>query len=303
VDYQSLTNAAYPMYVLTALVLGVLILFGTKSTGGSIRWFDLGFFHFQPSELAKLVYILVLARYLADHDRQITRLRGLLPPLAMVGLLMALILKQPDLGTALIMLPIAFIMLFVAGAKVWHLAGIILAGLVSTPLLWRFMADYQKRRLFTFLNPEMDSLGAGYNSIQSMIAVGTGGWLGKGWLQGTHSLLNFVPMNHTDFIFAVVAEEWGLLGCLALLMLFLGLLLHCVKIATKAKDLTGTLLCTGIIAMITTQLGVNVGMTVGLLPVTGLTLPFVSYGGSSLLLMMICTGIMLNIRAESVGYR
>jgi rod shape determining protein RodA len=302
VDYQSLIHSAY-LFLGAILFLLVLLLVLGKTRSGSARWFHLGFFYFQPSELAKLVLILAVTRYVSDNRNAVKRFWGMLPALGIALVMMLLILRQPDLGTAAVLLPVSFAILYVAGARAWHLAGLLVLGAASTPLIWNFvLKDYQKRRWLSFIAPENDALGSGYNAIQSGIAIGSGGAAGKGFLQGTQSQLNFVPMHHTDFIFSVLAEEWGLLGCCFVLLLYLILLLQAVKIAVNARDLRGTLLCAGIVAMLTTQLVFNIGMTSGMLPVTGITLPLLSYGGSSILTIMICVGILLNIRREASGF-
>jgi rod shape determining protein RodA len=301
IDYQALLNLAYPLLGFVLALLFFVLIFGHSSRGAQ-RWFDVGFLHFQPSEMAKLVVILALTRYLIDHERDIKRLTGVLPALGLAFIPIFLILRQPDLGSAIVILPILFIMLFVAGVRLRHLSLVLAAMAAATPLVWHLLKDYQRRRWLTFLDPERDTLGVGYNIIQSKIAIGSGGLLGKGFLQGTQSQLNFIPMHHTDFIFAVLGEEWGLLGCAFILALYLVFILQCVKVATQAKDLSGTLLCAGIIALLSTHIVINVGMTLGLLPVTGITLPFLSYGGSSILLNMVCLGILLNVRRESLGY-
>jgi rod shape determining protein RodA len=302
VDYQSMIHSSYFFYWMELILMGTLVLFGRQSAGGSARWFNLGLFYVQPSELAKLVLILTLTRYVSENNREIRTFWGLLQPLGMTGLMMFLILKQPDLGTALVLFPISFVILLVAGARLWHLATLVLLGAASTPVLWHFLKDYQRRRWMSFIAPENDALGAGYNAIQSRIAIGSGGFFGKGFLQGTQSQLNFVPMHHTDFVFSVLAEEWGWLGCFVVLGLYLTLLLQVVKISVNSKDLRGTLLGAGVVAMLTTQVVFNVGMTSGVLPVTGITLPLLSYGGSSVVTIMICLGILLNIRKESSGF-
>lgn len=302
VDYQSLIHSAY-LYLAVIIFLLVLLLLLGKTRGGSARWFHLGLFSVQPSELAKLALILAVTRYVSENSREIRTFWGMLPALGIALLMIFLILRQPDLGTAAVLLPITFAILYVAGARAWHLLGLIAVGAASTPLIWNFvLKDYQKRRWLSFIAPENDALGSGYNAIQSGIAIGSGGLTGKGFLQGTQSQLNFVPMHHTDFIFSVLAEEWGLLGCLVVLLLYLALLLQAAKIARNARDLRGTLLCSGIVAMLTTQVIFNIGMTSGMLPVTGITLPLLSYGGSSILTIMICVGILLNIRRESTGH-
>ena len=301
-DYQSLIHSAYLLLGVIIFLLILLLLLG-KNRGGSARWFHLGYFLFQPSEFAKLILILALTRYVSENNREIRTFWGMLPALGIAVLMVLLILRQPDLGTAAVLLPIAFAILYVAGARAWHLLGILAVGAASTPLIWSFvLKDYQKRRWLSFIAPENDALGSGYNAIQSGIAIGSGGLTGKGFLQGTQSQLNFVPMHHTDFIFSVLAEEWGLFGCAFILLLYLTFLMQAVKIAVNARDLRGTLLCSGIVAMLTTQILFNVGMTSGVLPVTGITLPLLSYGGSSILTIMICVGILLNIRRESSGH-
>jgi rod shape determining protein RodA len=220
IDYQGLVKTAYPLFGLIIIILLMLIFFGIES-GGSQRWFDLGFFHLQPSEFAKLILIFVITRYALDHDRELKTFKGILTPLLLTAVLMAVILKQPDLGTALVLFPITFVILFVAGAKLWHLLSVSAVMLASTPLVWNFLLkDYQRRRWLSFIDPESDLLGAGYNAIQSKIAIGSGGFWGKGFLQGTQSQLNFVPMHHTDFVFSVLAEEWGFLGCLIVMGLY-----------------------------------------------------------------------------------
>jgi rod shape determining protein RodA len=296
IDYKGLVQMAYPLYALLLVLLVLVLLIGSQSRGSS-RWFDLGFLHFQPSELAKLVVILALVRWLADHGRSAHRFRGIWVPLAFVP--MALIIRQPDLGSAMTLLPVAFVMLYVAGARLWHLLVVLILGLASTPLAWLMLKDYQRRRLLTFLDPEADTLGAGYNLIQSKIAIGSGGIAGRGFLQGPQSQLKFIPMHHNDFIFSVLGEEWGLLGVTLVLGLYLFFFLRAFSIASQARDQQGSLLASGITTLVATQVVINIGMTTGMLPVTGITLPLLSYGGSSVLLIMICAGILLNVRRDS----
>jgi len=297
IDYQSLVHFSYPMLALVTLLLLALDFFGHGSRG-STRWFNLGFFHLQPSELAKLALVLALARWGSEHSREARSFTGLVPPLFLTACIMALVLRQPDLGTTLVLWAVALGMLYVAGARLWHLVSINLALAALLPVAWGFLKDYQKRRWLSFLNPESDALGAGYNAIQSKIAIGSGGLWGKGFMQGTQSQLNFVPMHHTDFVFSVLAEEWGLFGCLAVFLLYMILLLQIAKIAAKARDPKGALVCGGVVAMLGAQVFINAGMTSGLLPVTGITLPLLSYGGSSVLTVMVSLGVVLNIRRE-----
>lgn len=300
-DYQSLASRSKFMYGGLVLVLLVLLFLGRQSSHGATSWVDFRFFYFQPSELAKLVLILVLTRHLVAHEHELGHFSGLIVPLGISGFLMVLILRQPDLGTALVMIPMTLAMLFVAGARKRHLALISLGLGAAVPLIWSLLKDYQKRRILTFWDPQLDSLGSGYNAIQSQIAVGSGGWLGKGYLQGTQSQLHFVPFHHTDFIFSVVAEEWGFAGAAALILVYVGLLARLAEIGSKSRSLAGSLLCAGLLSMLATQMMVNIGMSMGLLPVTGLPLPMVSYGGSSTVTAMAGLGMALSIRKEGLG--
>lgn len=304
VDYQKWIELGYPLYALNLLILG-LVLFLGKSRFGAQRWISLGGITFQPSEFSKLIMMLTLARYLGQRKLYSASNLTLLPTLAqtkalvgaflLVFLPFGLILKQPDLGTALTLLPLVFILLYVWGAHLWTLGFIILSGIVSTPFLWQLLKEYQKRRILVFINPDLDPLGAGYTIIQSKIAIGSGGILGKGWLSGTQNQLNFLPERHTDFIFSVVGEEWGFVGGILLLSLYLLVLWRGFAIAQSSSSLSGKLLASGIITLLAFQVVVNIAMTMGFLPVVGLPLPLISYGGSSLLATMISVFLLLNI--------
>jgi rod shape determining protein RodA len=264
-----------------------------------VRWFNLRFFYFQPADLAKLALILALAQYLSAASTDLRRFGSLWTPLGMMALMMGLILRQPDLGTALVLLPITFGMLYVAGARLWHLGALVAGMGGSIPLLWPLLKEYQRNRVLTFLDPERDALGAGYNAIQSQIAAGSGGVFGQGFLKGTQSQLHFVPFHQTDFIFSVLAEEWGLAGCLLLFALILGLLARLAHIGARARSLNGALLCTGLGCWLGAQAVINIGMTLGVMPVTGLPLPLVSYGGSSTLATLIGLGLALSVHKET----
>jgi rod shape determining protein RodA len=298
IDYQGLVNLAYPLYAVLLALLVLVLAIGITSRGSS-RWFDLGVFHLQPSEFGKLVVILALAKWLSENARALVTLRGLAVPLGLAAVPMALIVRQPDLGSAMVLLPVVLVMLYAAGARLWHLAALFISMLATTPLVWFLLKDYQRRRLLTFLDPEADTLGAGYNLIQSKIAIGSGGWFGRGFMQGSQSQLRFIPMHHNDFIFSVLGEEWGLAGASLVLALYLLLVLQALKIAGSARDRAGSLLCVGIATLLATQVVINVGMTTGVLPVTGIPLPLLSYGGSSVISVMVCAGILLNVRRES----
>jgi rod shape determining protein RodA len=300
-DYQGLAEKGYLVYAFTCVLLVVLLFTAKRSTYGAASWFNLRFFYLQPAELAKVALILALARWLSEHAREVRSLRGLLPPLGLAAAMMALILRQPDLGTALVMIPITLSMLLVAGASLWHLSAMLVGGFGAVPLLWPLLKEYQKNRILTFLDPGRDALGAGYNAIQSQIAAGSGGLFGQGYMRGTQSQLHFVPFHHTDFVFSVLAEEWGFAGSMLLLLLLLGLFARLADTAMRARNLSGALVCTGVLAWLGTQTAINIGMTLGVMPVTGLPLPLVSYGGSSTIAAMAGLGLVLSVRRDSLG--
>jgi rod shape determining protein RodA len=239
--------------------------------------------------------LLVLARYIGSKTVELFYLSKFFLLLALLALPLLLILKQPDLGSALLLVPVSVILMYVGGIRARWLSWIFIMAAASSPLIWHFLKDYQRERLEVFINPQDDPLGAGYNIIQSTIAIGSGGISGKGYMQGTQTQLSFIPEHHTDFIFSVVGEEWGFVGCLVVLGLYFFMIQKTFQISRKARDREGSLLALGIAGMFTVQIIINVGMTVGLLPVTGLTLPFISYGGSSLMFSYAAIGILLNI--------
>jgi rod shape determining protein RodA len=302
IDYQLLSRAAYPLLVIGILLLVVVFLFGRVASGAR-RWLVLGPVSFQPSELVKVFLILSVARYFTDTRREGGLwFRDLLIPLGMVVVPFALIAKQPDLGTALVLFFVASALIFASGFPLKMLLLITGGGVIATPIGWTFLKDYQKVRIITLLNPDFDPLGAGYHSWQSKIAIGSGGFWGKGWLAGTQSGLNFLPEKHTDFIFAVFAEEWGFIGTAALLVLYLILVLRGINIAYASRDRLGSLIATGVVVMLSVYILFNIGMTVGLTPVVGLPLPLFSYGGSSMLATMVALGLLLNIRMRRFLY-
>ncbi|MCZ6691636.1 MAG: rod shape-determining protein RodA [Planctomycetota bacterium] len=294
IPYDRIGRHAAVLYV-TGLALLLAVFVVGREANGSSRWIPLGFIDLQPSEVMKLALIVALARALRFRDR-IQEWRGLLVPFALTFIPMALILKQPDLGTALIFLPILFVMLFAAGARIRHLALVAGLGLAACPLVYFFgMKDYQRARITAFINPEDSAMGAGYQVLQSLTAVGSGGLAGKGWGQGTQTHLQFLPERHTDFIFAVIAEEWGFLGAGGLLLLFFILFALSLSIAARTREPTGRLMVIGAVTVLATQVAINTAMTVGLMPITGLTLPFVSFGGSSLVVSLVTMGLILNV--------
>jgi len=294
-DYHLLERLAWPAYFITIFLLLVVLVIG-KITSGSQRWLNLGFINLQPSELAKISLVIILAQFFAAHgDYTEYRLRDLWQPFVLMLVPCALILKEPDLGSALILVVICFSIILIMKVRWTSLLLLVGAGLLSFPLVWHMLKDYQKKRIFTFLNPESDPLGAGYHIIQSKIAVGSGQILGKGFLKGTQTRLKFLPENHTDFAFSVWAEEWGFIGSVFLLMLYLILILWGINIAKNSKDRFGSTLAIGITAVVFWQLVINVGMTIGLMPVVGIPLVLFSYGGSSVLSTMLGMGLLMNI--------
>ena len=275
-DYAKLKKYAKPLYILNLLMLVAVMFVGT-------------------SEFSKLIMIICTASILSDRVGQLNTWRQVLPIGLYVGIPFLLVLKQPDLGTSLVFLAITFGMLFVGRIKMSLLRNVFLAGVVLAPVGWHFLKDYQKSRITVFLNPNADPFGAGYHIIQSKIAIGSGMLFGKGLFQGTQSQLNFLPENHTDFIFSVIGEELGFLGCVFLLFLYFILVYRGLMIAKDCKDSFGMMLATGVVSMWAFQILVNVGMTCGIMPVTGIPLPFMSYGVSALTTNMMGLGLLLSI--------
>lgn len=287
-----------PLVFGLGLVLLLAVLIMGEVGKGAQRWLDVGFFRFQPSEMMKIAVPLMVAWYLAETPLP-PPLRRILVGLCIFLVPALLIAKQPDLGTALLIASAgAFVLLF-AGLP-WRLVSFTaLLAIPAALILWHYgMHDYQRRRVLTFLNPESDPLGAGYHIIQSTIAIGSGGLYGKGWLNGTQSHLEFLPERHTDFIFAVLGEEFGLLGILLLLALYLLIILRCLYIASRAQDTFTRLLAGGLTMTFLVYVFVNIGMVTGLLPVVGVPLPLVSYGGSSMVTLMASFGILMSIHTH-----
>lgn len=293
-DYKSLSKFANALYIFN-LVMLLAVMFVGQSALGAQRWIQIGPITLQPSEFSKLIMIISLANILDKKFGQIHTWRDIIPVFIYVGVPFLLVLKQPDLGTSLVFMAILFGMIFVAGIPTRMLMTIIGAGTVFMPIFWHFLKDYQKMRLTVFLDPNVDPLGSGYHIIQSKIAIGSGMLMGKGLFGGTQSQLNFLPENHTDFIFAVIGEEVGFIGSVLVLMLYLILMYRGLKIAGAARDNFGTLVAAGITSMMAFHVLVNVGMTAGIMPVTGIPLPLMSYGVSALTTNMVCLGLLLNI--------
>ncbi|HEX6511902.1 MAG TPA: rod shape-determining protein RodA [Chloroflexota bacterium] len=307
VDARLIQAAGYPIYAVNLLLLLAVAAIGARSHGAQ-RWIDVGFFRFQPSELAKLLIILTLAKFFADNRDRLHRFRYVLLSLLLVAIPVVLVYVQPDFGTAMVLLAIWLGMAVMGGVRLAHL-GLLGAGVgLAAPLVWQFMKDYQRSRLLIFLNPESDPSGEGYNMIQSRISVGSGGWLGQGFAQGTQSQLDFLKVQHTDFIFAVLGEELGFIGAIGLFLLFIILLFRVVRSASVQKDVFGRTFAAGVASMLLFQIFVNIGMTIGLMPVTGIPLPFISYGSSNLLTTLAAFGLLQSLLTRSQktawdGYR
>lgn len=293
-DYHVLKQVALPLYVITLILLLGVMFFG-HSTMGAQRWIRLGPVIFQPSEFSKVFIIVCLAAFLDKQAGSLEHWKEYLPAGLFLLAPFVLVLRQPDLGTALVFGAIGFSMFWVCGFKTRWIAWMTGVLLCLSPLIWHFLHEYQRNRIRVFLNPELDPFGAGYHVIQSKIAIGSGLLLGKGWMQGTQSQLNFLPENHTDFIFAVAGEEFGFIGVVVILLLYLILIWRGLTIALNAEDRFGMLLATGITGMYLFHVLVNIGMTAGIMPVTGVPLPFLSYGVSSLTTNMLLAGLLLNI--------
>ena len=293
-EYRVLGNLAWSLYA-GAIGLLTLVLFVGRILHGSQRWIQLGPIQFQPSEFAKLCVVIALARYLSREADNIKSPRVSLVSFLIAALPLTLIELQPDFGTATVYLAIWLGMLFVAGAPLrvfGFLFGLAAAG---APAAWLLMHDYQRQRILTFLNPQSDPLNTGYNTIQALISVGAGEFLGRGYLSGSQNQLHFLRVQYADFIFSVVAEELGFVGSVVLLFLFTLLLLRGLRAASRSREDFGRLLCCGIVTMLAYQVVVNVGMNVGLLPITGVPLPMISYGGSSLMTFMGSLGILESV--------
>jgi rod shape determining protein RodA len=304
--YEELPRYATGLYVVNLLLLAAVLFMGHTALGAQ-RWIKLGPFLLQPSEFAKFVIIITLANFLARREDRLARLRDLLPVFLYVGLPLLLILKQPDLGTSLVFVAVTFSMLYMAGVRAATLLSLGGAGFLGVcGWIWAHLhygawiplKEYQIVRLTIFLDPWQDWQGAGYHMIQSQIALGSGGLWGRGLFNGTQNQLNFLPEQHTDFIFSVVGEELGFVGAVVLLVLYYLLLFRAIKIAAVAKDSFGRLLATGIVAMFVFHILVNIGMTMGIMPVTGIPLPLFSYGGSAMLTNLAAIGLLENIYAR-----
>ena len=295
-NYNYLEKIAWPMYIITVLLLAY-VLIGGPVIYGARRWVSIGGFSMQPSEIAKLSVIVILAKYFSKNDSPLGyTFKTIIKPSLLAFIPIILILKEPDLGTALLLLMIFGGMLVYVGLRLRTIGQIVLGVVLSIPLAWYFvLKEYQKDRIRVFMDPAKDRLGDAWHITQSIIAIGSGKFFGKGFLSGTQSKLEFVPKQHTDFIFSVFAEEWGFIGTFVVIMLFFLLIVAGFGVAARARDKFGSILACGITCMLFAQIFVNIGMELDILPVVGVTLPFFSYGGSSLIISMFGVGLLLNI--------
>ena len=295
VDIRIWFRYAYVIYFVTLGMLVAVELAGSVGMGAQ-RWLKFGSIQVQPSEIMKVSLVLALARYFHGLSHEdIGRPQFLLVPLLFVFAAAGLVIKQPDLGTAGVLVLVGGAMFFIAGVRLWKFGLVLAGGLAAIPIGWQFLHDYQKDRIETFLDPERDPMGAGYHIFQSQIALGSGGMGGRGFLQGSQSYLNFLPEKHTDFIFTMLAEEFGLTGALVVLGLFLIVLTYGLAISLRARNHFGRLLALGITWHVFLYVFINVAMVTGLIPVVGVPLPLISYGGTALLTVMVSLGIMMSV--------
>lgn len=302
IDYRMFKKLSLILYIITLFLILLTIVKG-RTAYGAQRWLSIGILSFQPSEITKFSLILALANYFDDHwFEKGYNFKTLVIPLTYIFIPFILIIKQPDLGTAIIILLIGASIILFAGIRLKTFLMFVFAFITIIPLAWHFMKSYQKARLVAFVDPYKDPLGSGYHLLQSRIAVGSGKLFGVGYLKGTQSHLNFLPESHTDFIFSVFAEEWGFVGCIILIILFVIIIAEGFRISHYAKDKFGSLLAFGISISIFIQFFINIGMSTGILPVVGITLPFMSYGGSSILMFMIEIGILLSIHIRKFRF-
>ena len=295
VDYSIWKNYAGIFYLVSIFLLVLVFVLG-KTTHGAISWFRLGFFNLQPVELVKISLILLFARYFSQIETDKIMWKHILISFGYAFLPMFLVILQPDMGSAMVLLAIWLGMVFLSGMRLWQVAVLFFGGVMIVAMSWFFVLhDYQKQRVFTFLNPTEDALGSGYNVIQATIAIGSGEFSGMGIGKGSQSQLNFIPERHTDFIFATISEESGLIGA-TLILFFFGVIFFRMKnIANKASDKFGKLVVSGVIVMLFFQVWINIGMNLGLVPVAGLSLPFLSYGGSFLIVSTFLMAVVQNV--------
>ncbi len=295
IDIRIWMKLAYPGYIVSLALLGAVEYIGSGAMGAQ-RWIDLGFFQLQPSELVKVAMVLALARYFHGRSHaQIGNPFYLVPPLLIVFLPAALVMRQPDLGTAVLLIAVGGGLFFLAGVRIWKFVLVVVAAMAAVPIAWQYLHDYQRQRILTFLDPEQDPLGSGYHIMQALIALGSGGMFGKGYMQGTQSNLNFLPEKQTDFIFTMLSEEFGFVGGLTLIGLYVVLIAFGFSIALRSRSQYGRLVALGLTTAFFLYAFINIAMVVGLIPVVGVPLPLVSYGGTALLALLFSFGLVLNV--------
>ncbi len=304
IDYHVFAYVSVPIYAICVILMIAVLIFGSTGNWGARSWIRFGPIGVQPSEICKIGFCLTFSRHLVLVKDKINRPLTVLGLLLHIGVLLALIMMQPDAGSAMVFCFMFALMIFTAGLSLKYIIPAILAFAASAPLIYMFLlSDYQKHRIQVFFNPDLDRLGSGYNVIQSKIAVGSGQLFGQGFLKGPQTQMELLPTKHTDFIFSVIAEEFGFIGALLVILLLFLIIARCLKAATEANDLFGKYICVGVAAMLIFHTFENVGMCIGLMPVTGIPLPFISYGGTSLLTNMIAMGIVLSVTRHTHNIR
>lgn len=296
-DYRFIVSLGPLVYGLALALLVAVLIVGTEVKGGQ-RWISLGFINLQPSEVGKIGVILMLAWLYDKIGARAARFGWLIVAMLIGAVPAFLVLIEPNLGTTIVYIPVVFAIVYVAGCNRWHLIALILAGLAAIPIGWTQLQDYQRTRILAFINPDADPSGSGYHTIQSMITVGSGGMTGKGYMQGTQTYLSYLPEHHSDFIFSLLAEEWGFIGGSVVIGLFALLFLRILYHARMAEDRAGTVICVGLVTVLAVHTFVNIAITMGIMPVTGIPLPFMSYGGSFYISVMTGIGLLLSVQAR-----
>lgn len=295
-DYEQFKNLIKPIYIFSIVILMLVLVFGVAGDWGARSWIRFGSIGLQPAELAKLCFIITFSYHLEKVGEKINSFPVLLGLVLHALIPIALILKQPDMGSTMVFLFIFICMIFVAKLSYKYIIPVGIVGVASLPLIYKYvLSEYQQKRIQVFLNPEMDPLNRGYNVIQSKIAVGSGQFWGKGYLEGTQNQMGYLPTKSTDFIFSVVSEEFGFIGAMLLVIALFALIYRCFKTAKKADNVYGRYICTGVGAMFLFHVFENVGMCIGITPVTGIPLPFISYGGTSLITNFIAVGLVMSV--------
>ena len=295
-DYEQFKNFIKYIYIFSVVILILVLIFGVTGDWGARSWIRFGSIGFQPSELAKICFIITFSYHLDKVQDSINKPLAILGLLAHIGVLVGLILLQPDMGSAFVFMFIFICLMFVAKLSYKYIIPIMIAGVASLPFIYKYgLSEYQQMRIKVFINPELDPLNRGYNVIQSKIAVGSGQMWGKGYLDGTQNQMGYLPTKYTDFIFSVISEEFGFIGSMAVVILLFALIWRCFTIARRADNAFGRFICTGVGAMFLFHVFENVGMCIGLMPVTGIPLPFMSYGGTSLVTNMLAIGLVMSV--------